>query len=242
MKLSVIIPALNEAHRVDDAIQQAWRLNPLEVIVVDGQSSDATADVCGSHECTLIECEPGRGPQLNAGAANASGDVLLFLHVDCHLPPEATDQIADALADTRVQAGGFRQRIDSEARIYRWIERGNAWRLRHRGVAFGDQGIFMRRAFFDQLGGFPETPIMEDLILMKRARRQTIPVLLPGPLHVSARRWQQRGVVRQTLRNWLLQIAYTLGVPTSRLAGYYPPDESGQTAGCKGDPDSEDHR
>ena len=104
------------------------------------------------------------------------------------------------------------------------------WRLRRRGVAFGDQGIFMRRAFFEQLGGFPNTSIMEDLVLMKRARRISTPVLLQGPLHVSARRWQQHGVVRQTLRNWYLQTAFALGISAERLARHYPVNDASREA------------
>ena len=100
----------------------------------------------------------------------------------------------------------------------------------------------MRRDLFEQLGGFPDTPIMEDLIMMKRVRRVTRPVLLPGPLHVSARRWQHRGVFRQTLRNWLLQIAHALGVSPNRLANYYPPDESSQTTNPPSNSDSLDRR
>ena len=231
MNLSIVIPTLNEAPRIEHAIDRAWELDPAEVIVVDGGSSDATVDICRRSHCTLIQSKPGRGTQLNAGASQASADVLLFLHADCWLDPAAASQIAAALADTTVLAGAFEQRIDTDARIYRWVERGNAWRVRRRGVAFGDQAIFIRRATFEQLGGFPEEPIMEDLILMKRFRRISKPVLLPGPLHVSARRWQHRGVVRQTLRNWLLQVGYALGVPPRRLSRHYPSDDSNPLPG-----------
>jgi rSAM/selenodomain-associated transferase 2 len=226
VNLSIVIPTLNEASHIEQAIDRAWQLSPAEVIVVDGGSTDATLEICRRLRCEVLETQPGRGTQLNAGARQARGDVLLFLHADCWLDPAAASQIAAVLNDANVQAGAFQQRIEAKARIYRWIERGNAWRVRRRGVAFGDQAIFIRRELFNQLGGFPETPIMEDLVLMKRVRRLTKPALLDGPVHISARRWQQRGVVRQTLRNWLLQLAHAAGVPANRLARHYLPDES----------------
>ena len=228
MHLSIVIPTLNEASEIEEAIERATALNPSELIVADGGSSDATVELCRGSPCTVVESRPGRGTQLNAGSSRASGDVLLFLHADCWLDPDAPRQIAAALADPHVIAGAFYQRIDGSARIYRWLERGNAWRVRWRGVAFGDQAIFIRRTTFDKLGGFPEMPIMEDLILMKQLRRLAKPVLLPGPVHVSARRWKQRGVLRQTIRNWLLQVAYSLGVSPRRLARHYAPDGSDQ--------------
>ncbi|MCG8585197.1 MAG: TIGR04283 family arsenosugar biosynthesis glycosyltransferase [Pirellulales bacterium] len=230
MDLSVIIPTLNESPRLADAIDAAWHLNPHEVIVVDGKSDDDTPVIGRASPCTFVESTRGRGFQLNVGANAASGDVLLFLHVDCRLAAQASRQISAALEDPTVHLGGFRQRIDSNAWVYRWIEKGNAARLRWRGVAFGDQGIFVRRAFFAELGGFPELPIMEDLAFMKRARRTAWPRLLPGPLQVSARRWQQHGVVRQTLRNWYLQAAYAVGVPVERLVTHYPPSPDVETA------------
>lgn len=220
-KTSIIIPALNEAARIAEAVRRARETGPYEVIVVDGGSGDETAALARQAGANVLITVPGRAVQQNIGARHATGDVLLFLHADTWLPPHAVRQIESALADAAVGCGAFRQQIEAEGLAYRLLERGNAWRVKRRGMAYGDQGIFVRRALFDELGGFPEVRLMEDLLLMKRLRRRSRPELLPGPLHISARRWQRHGVVRQTARNWLLLAAARFGVSPDRLAQFY---------------------
>ncbi len=141
------------------------------------------------------------------------------------------------MAESQADCGAFRQQIEAEGLLYRWLERGNAWRVRRRGLPYGDQGIFVRRPLFEELGGFPDVRLMEDVLLMKALRRRAWPALLPGPLHVNARRWRRQGVIRQTIRNWLLLSAARAGVHPNRLARFYalhcppekqrPPDEAG---------------
>jgi rSAM/selenodomain-associated transferase 2 len=191
------------------------------VIVADGGSSDDTVSLARSAGARVVDCPRGRAVQQNVGARAASGDVLLFLHADTRLAENGVRQIEAALADVRVGCGAFRQAIEAEGRLYRLLEWGNGQRAAHRGLAYGDQGIFVRRALFEEVGGFPELKLMEDVFLLKRLRRRTWPVLLPGPLYVSARRWQRRGVVRQTLRNWTLLASARLGVHPDRLARFY---------------------
>jgi hypothetical protein len=147
--------------------------------------------------------------------------VLLFLHADNHLHADAIRQVRTALGNNRIQGGAFRQVIDAAGPVYRLLEWGNAWRVRRWGLPYGDQAIFLRREFFEQLGRFPDVQIMEDYILMKRFRRSAWPVLLAGPVYVCARRWKRRGVVRQTLHNWYLVSLYRLGVAPDRLATKY---------------------
>lgn len=223
MKVSIIIPTLNEAANIVAAVERAWATGPLEVLIADGGSVDRTPDLARGAGAQLLESPPGRARQQNAGARQAAGDVLLFLHADTWLAPEGLGQIAEALADPHVLCGAFRQRIEAEGRLFRWLERGNAWRARRRGLPYGDQGIFVRRLVFEELGGFPEVRLMEDVMLMKRLHRRTRPVLLPGPLNVSARRWRRHGVLRQTAQNWLLLSAARLGVHPDKLARFYAP-------------------
>ena len=194
----------------------------MEVIVVDGGPCDATEHAVRQAGARYFRTSQGRAHQQNVGAREAQGDVLLFIHADNWLDPEAGQQIQDALANQEVFGGAFRQQIASSKWQYRWIERGNSIRVQWRGVAYGDQAIFMRKNIFEQLGGFPEVSFMEDLMLMRRFRKLSRPILLPGPVHVSPRRWQHSGIVQQTLMNRLLICAQALGVSPDKLARFYP--------------------
>lgn len=221
LRVSIIIPALNEEPLIGTAVEKARATRPHEIIVVDGGSRDATAEVAAELGALVVASPRGRGRQQNVGARLATGDVLLFIHADNWLDQRGLDQIQTSLADPKILGGAFRQQIEAAGRLYRWLEQGNAWRARRRGLPYGDQGIFLRRETFLQLGGFPDVELMEDLLLMRRFREIARPILLPGPLHVSPRRWQQHGIIRQTLRNWSLQMAQRLGVSPERLARFY---------------------
>jgi rSAM/selenodomain-associated transferase 2 len=219
--VSIVIPALNEAALIADSVTSALATGPHEVIVADGGSSDDTASLARAAGAIVVSCLPGRAAQQNAGARAACGDVLLFLHADTRLAAGGLSQIDAALAHVHIGCGAFRQAIQAKGWPYRLLEHGNAWRAAHRGLPYGDQGIFVRRGLFEEVGGFPNVQLMEDVLLMRRLRRHTRPVLLPGPLYVSARRWLRRGVICQTLRNWTLLAAARLGVHPDRLARYY---------------------
>jgi rSAM/selenodomain-associated transferase 2 len=221
VRLSVIIPALNEEACIAACLEHASRLEPVDLIVADGGSRDRTREICQAFGCCFVDSPSGRGVQLNHGAQRGTGDVFLFLHADNWLERQARDQLISALRDPGVQGGAFRQHIESPRGIYRWIERGNAFRAGWLGLPYGDQGIFVRSDAFRKLGGFPCVPIMEDVIFMRDLRRASRPVLLPGPIHVSPRRWERTGVWRQTVRNWYLLAAYMRGVPLETLAEHY---------------------
>jgi rSAM/selenodomain-associated transferase 2 len=221
VKVSVIIPALNEAASIACAARSAWKAGADEVIVVDGGSVDETISVAKLEGCQVVVSVPGRAIQQNVGAAQAVGDTLLFLHADNQLSPTAIEQVHVLLEDVRIEFGAYRQQIGAKGLAYRLLERGNAWRVCWRGLPYGDQAIFMRREFFDLLGGFPEVKLMEDLLLMKKAKRHSWPRLLDGPVYVDSRRWQRHGVIRQTLRNWMLLSAHQLGCSPDSLANYY---------------------
>lgn len=225
MRLSIVIPTLNESSGIEQNIHRALALQPIDVIVADGQSTDGTGDLARSAGATVVTSEGGRGRQLNAGARAATGDVLLFLHADCWLESQASGQIETVLRDEKVIGGAFQQRIDHDWRVFRWLELGNAARVRWRRMPYGDQGIFVRRSAFEAVGGFAEVRLMEDVLLMREFRRRGWRIeLLPGPIHVDPRRWLQHGIVRQTLRNWTLLAGLKLGVSPDRLAEFYAPN------------------
>src|SRR5262245_16171328 len=187
MRTAIIIPALNEAGRIGAAIERARDLGPAEIVVVDGGSDDGTLAAASSADRTLT-APRGRAMQQNAGAAASSADVLLFLHADCWLETGSLEQMEGALADPHCVGGCFRQQVDAGGRRFRWLERGNALRVKFWRLAYGDQGIFVRRVVFSRLGGFPALMLMEDLFFMKRLRKEGKLALLDGPLHVSSRR------------------------------------------------------
>lgn len=220
MQTSIIIPALNEAEAIGQCVARAWETGAGEVLVVDGGSQDDTVARAQAAGATVLGGVRGRARQQNLGAGRARGDVLFFLHADCWPEPPLVAQIAAAVSQGKV-AGAFRQRIEAPGLAYRLLERGNAFRAAWRGLPYGDQGIWMLAGTFRDLGGFPDVRLMEDVLLMRRLRRLARPALLPGPLHVSARRWQRQGVVRRTLCNWALLTALRLGVHPDRLAGHY---------------------
>jgi rSAM/selenodomain-associated transferase 2 len=219
--ISVIIPTLNEADRIAEVLAKTRRLGECEIVVVDGESTDETlaaaqaADVC-------LSSPRGRACQQNAGAAASRGNVLLFLHADCWLEPGSFEAVRAILSDDRVVGGCFRQVIDAPGFPYRMLEWGNALRVKTCKWAYGDQGIFVRRDTFEKLGGFPNVRLMEDLYLMKRLKRAGRFALLDAGIHVSPRRWQQAGIIRQTLRNWSLVTLAQCGVSPDRLARFYP--------------------
>lgn len=238
--ISIIIPAINESEIITTAIERAWAAGADEIILADGGSRDGTPELARAAGCHVISAPLGRGPQLNAGAACASGDMLLFLHADNWLAPGACHQIRQAAQDLDVRFGGFAQHIENPAWIYRLIERGNRWRVRWRGLLYGDQAFFIQRSLFQELGGFPEIPIMEDLEFSRRLKGQGRAVLLKGPTYVDARRWQKSGPLRQTLRNWFLSTAYLLGVSPQRLAAGYRRHDQVTPAGDAANPDYTD--
>ena len=222
MRISVIIPALNEAANIVRAVTSAQECGADEVVVADGGSRDETCLLAELSGAQVVSAPCGRAVQQNAGAQVATGDVLLFLHADNWLERDAISQIRSAV-DRRKNTlcGAFQQKIEAAPFIYRLLERGNAERVRWLGLPYGDQAIFVTRDLFEQVGGFPEEQFLEDVLLMQRLRRLSWPILLPGIVHVSPRRWEQRGVLRQTLRNWAILASFSLGASPERLAEWY---------------------
>jgi rSAM/selenodomain-associated transferase 2 len=220
MSLSVIVPALNESENIAKAIQSAHLAGADEVIVVDGGSGDDTLRLAEDAGGSCFQSAPGRARQLRLGVEKSRGDVLVFLHADNWFAANSFSPLQGE-GKTKYHCGAFRQQIDSPRNIYRWLEWGNELRVKWRGMPYGDQAIFVTRPLYDSVGGFPDVPLMEDVMLMRKLRRVAKVQLLDGPLHVSSRRWQKHGPLQQTLRNWLLITAFRLGVSPQRLAGLY---------------------
>ncbi|MGF6859723.1 rSAM/selenodomain-associated transferase 2 [Rhodobacteraceae bacterium MBR-64] len=216
--LSIILPVLNEAALIapllDDLRQ---RFAGVELIVVDGGSTDQTANRARALADRYIGSAPGRAVQMNAGARVARGDCLVFLHADTRLPDAAHTAILRALAATPRIWGRFDVRISGNHPMLPVIAALMNLRSRLTGVATGDQAIFVTRAAFDAAGGFPEIALMEDIALSKRLRRISPPVCLRDRVVTSGRRWEANGVLRTILIMWALRLGYMLGVPPARL-------------------------
>jgi rSAM/selenodomain-associated transferase 2 len=222
MTVSVIIPTLNEAASLAQTLHSVRRQHPHEILVVDGGSTDGTEHAAGIAD-HFLRSDCGRAPQMNAGAARATGDVLLFLHADCTLEDGAL-RAAERLLMRRSFAGGcFSMRMAAKGLLYRCIDACATARVRLSGLIYGDQGMFLRRRDFERLGGFPPLRLMEDVFFSRRLRQAGRLAVLPERIFVSPRRWQRVGLVRQTLRNWTLTTAAALGVSPDRLAASYPP-------------------
>jgi rSAM/selenodomain-associated transferase 2 len=221
LKISIIIPVLNEAPTIASVISTAQTANNVEIIVADGGSSDGTADIATSLGVRVVSTAPGRAAQMNAGAASATGDILLFLHADTHLPPEYDSGARRALAKPLAVAGAFQLKIDARQQSLRLVEKGVNWRSNFLQIPYGDQAIFLYSATFDKIGGFPDLPLMEDFEFVRRLKKQGRIEIVPQPVLTSARRWQQLGVIQTTTINQIVIIAYFLGVSPDRLAFWY---------------------
>ncbi len=219
MKISVIIPALNEARGILSCLDSVrTQKGEFELIVVDGGSIDNTVEVVRPH-ARVIHCQEGRALQMNSGARQATGEVFLFLHADSSLPPRAIPLLEQALADSRIVGGTFMLRFNSPRRLLRFIAFFTRYEFRY--FHYGDQGIFVRRSVFEQLKGFAEIPFMEDIDFLRRLHSAGRVTLLKQPITTSPRRFLEHGVLRQQLMNIILVISYLLGAKPETLKKWY---------------------
>ncbi len=221
MPVSVIIPTLNESACLPQTLRCVRAQSPCEIIVVDGGSSDGTCDRAGEAD-RLLHGPRGRAAQMNLGAAHATGDVLLFLHADCTLEAGALPWAERCLARRGVAAGCFRMTVTAPGLLYRLIDAAATARVGLTGLVYGDQGLFVQRRRFEQVGGFPPLRLMEDVFISRALRRLGRTVVAPSRIFVSPRRWQRQGVIRQTLRNWALTALAAGGAHPDWLAVFYP--------------------
>ena len=221
--LSIIIPVLNEAGVITRALSRfaPLREHGVEIIVVDGSSEDGTAERARELADRVISAPRGRGAQMNAGAANASGGVLLFLHADTQLPPDADHLVLDGLRQSGRAWGRFDVRITGKSRLLPLVAALMNLRSRTTGIATGDQAMFVTREAFARAQGFPDIPLMEDIAIAKRLKRVSKPLCLRECVTTSGRRWEKRGVVRTIVLMWCLRLAFFLRASPERLARQY---------------------
>lgn len=228
MKVSVIVPALNEEAAIGGTLRAAREAGADELIVADGGSEDRTREAADGIADAVVATAPGRALQMNAGARVSTGEALLFLHADTALPPGSVEAVRSALADPGISGGAFRVRlgISPNAPFARRV----ALRITGRMITFrsllfrtytGDQAIFLRRELFDRIGGYPEIPLMEDVELSRAMARSGRTVLLAQRVVTSARRWEAHGAARTILTMWFLRIAHRLGMSPAACARIY---------------------
>jgi rSAM/selenodomain-associated transferase 2 len=222
-KLSIVMPALDEGEGIAAALDALADLRALgvEVIVVDGGSRDATVQRARKRADHVIAAPRGRALQMNAGAAKASGDVLLFLHADTRLPADAEHVVLNGLQRSGRPWGRFNVRIDGRHPLLGVVGWFMNIRSRLTGIATGDQAIFVRRDVFEAAGGFTPIPLMEDIALSKRLKRAGRPLCLQQCVVTSGRRWDQNGVLATVMLMWRLRLAYFFGADPTKLARQY---------------------
>lgn len=222
-RISLIVPCLDEGADIGATLASLQHLRSAghELILADGGSRDGTVDAADGLVDAVVVTRPGRARQMNAGAALAKGGVLWFLHADTRVGVVAVGEMLEALRGRDQGWGRFDVRLSGKAWPLRLIERTMNLRSRLSGIATGDQGIFVTRRLFDEVGGFPDIPLMEDIELARRLKRRKRPLCLKGPLVTSSRRWEREGIWRTVLLMWRLRLAYRLGVPAERLALRY---------------------
>jgi rSAM/selenodomain-associated transferase 2 len=222
---TIIIPVLHEAGIINPLIEHLYHLQSVEdceIIIVDGDPARGTINKLHYKDVNVLVSEPGRGRQMNAGASDALGEILIFLHADTCLPVDALNLIRHALGNRQYVAGAFDLGIKSKKLIFKVIAQAASLRSRFTRMPYGDQVIFIRKDYFQTIGGYRTIPLMEDVDLFKRIKKRGDTIcILPARALTSPRRWEKEGIISCTLRNWMLIILYQIGVSPEKLAHFY---------------------
>lgn len=225
LTISVIVPVLHEADVIDGTIASIRGIdggNKADIIVVDGDESKDTISFIDNDDVIKLTSKRGRSHQMNEGAKNAKGDVLLFLHADTKLPSSTFKEVKEALRDPTVVGGAFHLRFDPSNPYLRMIELLNIPRVKITRVPYGDHAIFMRKEIFDQLGGYSNNMFMEDVELMRRVRKKKMKIaILKGPVLTSSRRFRDDGYIKHSVRFFFFHLFYWLGASTDRMGRHY---------------------
>jgi len=220
--ISIIIPALNEAKTLPTICESLIDMgHEGQIIIVDGGSTDRTPQLAASYG-QLLYANANRALQMNAGAKNAQGKILWFLHADCIPHPNSVNAIQKVMANRNIVGGAFSYRMDAKGIIYRLSEFLSNEKNRLFRWFYGENGIFVRKTVFEALGGYREIPIMEDIDFCLQLKKMGKVVILPQPILSSARRWKSDGPIKNIIRNWLLQIGWRLGISPQLLVKFYP--------------------
>lgn len=221
IRVSIIIPVLNEEEQIASALHDLESLPVDEVIVVDGGSTDHTRAIVANTQTTLVDSPSGRAMQMNHGAGRAGGDVLLFLHADTRLPTSAVSDIRKALSDARCVGGRFDLKLNGKRWVFKLIEALINLRSRLSRVATGDQAIFVRKEVFDAMAGFPDLPLMEDIAFCRKLKKRGRVACLRTQVVTSSRRWEKEGIWSTILKMWWLRLLFLAGVSPFFLKRFY---------------------
>lgn len=230
--ISIVVPVLNEQEQINALLEHVRAQSSdgaYEIIVVDGDPHGGTIGLVRGDAVTCITGSRGRGRQMNAGARASRGDVLLFLHADTRLPSDALKNIARVLENPKYVGGAFDLSIDSRRWVLKYIAARASMRSRLNRIPYGDQAIFIRKDYFEKIGGFKDIPLMEDVDLMRRIKKDGKQIhILRDKVTTSARRWEKEGAVYTTLKNQVIVMLYYLGVRPESLARLYRFGDGGQ--------------
>jgi uncharacterized protein len=221
LKVSIIVPTLNEGSIIEKTLTEIRQLSPYELIVSDGGSVDDTLLIANRLCHRVITGCSGRGLQMNAGAKVATGDILLFLHADNRLEPDSYLKMHQCMKDPKWIGGAFTLCIESDKRLLKLITLLANIRSKYFGLAYGDQGFFVRKEIFNKMNGFAPIPICEDLDFYQRLKKKGPVMLLKEKAHTSPRRWNQEGIFFTTARNILIAVLFGLGFPPRILTKWY---------------------